>query len=94
MFQEFAMEATWNELEVHPSIGKKIGIFFNNVTSMVTKCFMIIMQGSKWVHVGMGREKKPCKNEDVMSRFYIYCNLFCQKNLKPTSTFLPRTLRG
>jgi len=44
--------------EVHLIVLKsKCGlIFFNNATSMVTQYFMIIVEGSKWVHVGMGRE--------------------------------------
>jgi len=49
--------------EIHPNILKKYFLsIFNNVTSLVTRCFMInIVQGSKWIHVGMGRKEKLAK---------------------------------
>jgi len=80
--------------KVHPSMLHKANFVysFNDATNLVTQCLMIIVQGSKRIHVGMEKrrkiERKTYKSEDVMSRFYLCHHLFCPKNSKSTSTFL------
>jgi len=59
---------------------KYFGLFFNHKIRVVTWCPMSIVQGLKWVHVGMGEKENLSNWRITMSIPKFSCqNLFCQK---------------
>jgi len=45
---------------------------FNNITSLVTQCFMIFVQGSDALHIEMGRKWKLAKKLKIVNFFLEY----------------------